>query len=72
MQVLSIRLGCTLNEIQRKSTKETIERAAKLVKYTFRFTLFITIASTVCAVYMSVKLTVFYHSRDQHTKLYRQ
>jgi hypothetical protein len=63
MQVLWIRLGCTLNEIQGKSTKETIERAGELVNYTYWFTLLITVASTVCAVYMSVMITLDYDQR---------
>jgi hypothetical protein len=50
MMVLSIRLGCILDEIKGTCSKESMEKAAKLISYTYVFTGILSIASTAFAV----------------------
>ncbi len=66
MQILWIRLGCTLDEIQGKSCKESIERATKKICFTYWFNLVITIICTGCAVYLTTWLILlFTHHREK-------
>lgn len=60
MQALWIKLGCTLDEMQGKGTKESVKSASKHLFYTYLFTAIVTVASTACAVYLITWISLLY------------
>lgn len=67
MQVLWIRLGCSLEEIQGKTSEESLQTATKKISYTYWFTGIITITSTACSLYLIVWLIILYENgREQN------
>jgi hypothetical protein len=60
MQVLWIRLGCSLEEIKGKTSEESLQMATKKISYTYWFTVIITISSIACCLYLIVWFIILY------------
>jgi len=54
MQALWIRLNCSLEEINGKTSKESLESAVKKLHFTYYFTAILIIASEACVVYLVI------------------